>query len=266
MADDAAPLPRRYAIGEWRVERFAVLDSTSEEAKRRALAGDPGRLWILADRQTAGRGRHGRDWRSPVGNFHGSALLVAPCPIAEAPQLGFVAGVAVRAAIEDLGARGVGLKWPNDLVAGGAKLAGILLEGWSVPGAAYAVSIGIGVNLGNHPTDLAYPATDLSDLIGRPVGARAFLESLAPRLTEKLKLFAHGAGFAAIRQQWLAAAAGVGRPLRATTPTGAREGLFEGLDERGRLLLRTQDAIEAIESADIALLGATAETSPPKKV
>ncbi len=266
MADEAAPVPRRYAIGEWRVERFAVLDSTSEEAKRRALAADPGRLWILADRQTAGRGRHGRDWRSPVGNFYGSALLVAPCPIAEAPQLGFVAGVAVRAAIEDLGARNVGLKWPNDLIAAGAKLAGILLEGWSVADGPYAVSIGIGVNLAGHPTDLAYPATDLAALLGRPIGARAFLEALAPRLAEKLKLFGRGAGFAAIRQQWLAAAAGVGRPLRATTPAGVREGVFEGLDAHGRLLLRTQDAIEAIESADIALLGATADTAPPKKV
>ncbi len=124
--------PRRYTLSGWRVERYPALDSTSEEAKRRTLRDDPGRLWIVADRQTQGRGRHGRDWRSPAGNFHGSALILDPCASADAPQLGFVAGLAAREAAQDLGARDVKLKWPNDLVAGGAKLAGILLESWSL--------------------------------------------------------------------------------------------------------------------------------------
>ncbi len=220
----------------------------------------------MADRQTAGRGRHGRDWRSPTGNFHGSALVVSPCAVADAPQLGFVAGLAARAAIEDLGGRGVGLKWPNDLVVDGAKLAGILLEGWSLASAPFAVSIGIGVNLASHPTDLNYAATDLGAMVGRQVSVREFLERLAVRFDERLAVFARGSGFALIREQWLEAAAGLGRPLRATTPAGAREGVFAGLDERGRLLLRRQDAIEAIESADIALLGATAAAPPRKKV
>ena len=265
MAEDEGG-PRRYTIQGWRVERFAVVDSTSEEAKRRALAGDPGRLWIVGDRQTQGRGRHGRDWRSPVGNFHGSALLVAPCAVAEAPQLGFVAGLAARAAIADLGVTGVALKWPNDLVVAGAKLSGILLEGWTFAAAPFAVSIGIGVNLAFHPADLAYPTTDVSALAGRPVGVREFLERLAVRFDERLAVFGRGAGFAAIREQWLAAAAGLGQPMRATTTAGAREGVFEGLDPRGRLLLRRQDAIETIESADIALLGAAAAPPPRKKV
>ncbi len=264
MADPGSA--RRYTIEGWRVERFAVLDSTSEEAKRRALAGDPGKLWIVADEQTQGRGRHGRAWRSPAGNFHGSALLIGSCAVADAPQLGFVAGLAARMAIEDFGARGVGLKWPNDLVAGGAKLAGILLEGWSLGPQRFAVSIGVGVNLAAHPDDLAYPANNLSALIGRDVSLREFLERLAVRFNERLSVFAGGAGFASIRSQWLAHAAGLGQPLRATTTAGAREGLFEGVDARGRLLLRTPDAIETIESADIALLGATAGAARPGKV
>ncbi len=244
---------------------MAVLDSTSEEAKRRALAGDPGKLWIVADRQTAGRGRHGRQWRSPAGNFYGSALLIGPCAVADAPQLGFVAGLAACAAIEDLGGLDVRLKWPNDLVAAGAKLAGILLEGWSLGPQRFAVSVGIGVNLAHHPRDLPYPATDLSALIGRRVGVREFLERLAFRFDERLAAFAGGAGFADIRAQWLASAAGLAEPLRATTAVGAREGLFEGVDARGRLLLRTRNAIETIESADIALLGATAGAARPEK-
>ena len=256
--------PRRFTIGDWRVERFETLDSTSEEARRRAAGGDPGRLWIVADRQTAGRGRQGREWRSPSGNFHGSALLVDPCPMAQAPLLGFVAGVAARAAVEDLGARGVRLKWPNDLLAGGAKLSGMLLEGWSGGGRPFAVSLGIGINLASHPRDLAYAATDLSALTGRPVPVREMLERLALRLDEALAVFARGAGFPAVRERWLSQAAGLGEPLRATTAAGPREGLFEGVDARGRLLLRVQDAIETIESADIALLGAAGE--PHKKV
>ena len=260
----AGETPRRFVIADWRVERFDVLDSTSEEARRRALAGDAGRLWIVADRQTAGRGRHGRDWRSPAGNFHGSALLVDPCPLAQAPSLGFVAGVATRAAAEDCGARDVRLTWPNDLVAGGAKLSGLLLESWSGAGGRYAISVGIGVNLAAHPDGLAYPTTDLAALTGRPAPVRDFLERLAIRFDESLKVFARGAGFAEIRAQWLAHAAGLGQPLRATTSAGVREGLFEGLDARGRLLLRVQDAIETIDNADIVLTGAAGET--PKKV
>jgi BirA family biotin operon repressor/biotin-[acetyl-CoA-carboxylase] ligase len=266
LAEDDSAAPRRYTIRGWRVERFDVLDSTSEEAKRRALAGDPGRAWIVADQQTAGRGRHGRGWRSPVGNFHGSALLIQPCAMADAPQLGFVAGLAARAAIEDLGAGGVALKWPNDLVVEGAKLAGILLEGWTFATAPFAVSIGIGVNLAFHPDGLAYPTTDVSTLAGRRVSVREFLERLAVRFDERLAIFARGAGFGKIREQWLEAAAGLGLPMRATTAAGAREGVFEGLDPRGRLLLRRQDAIETIESADIALLGAKAAAPPHKKV
>ena len=170
-----------------------------------------------------------------------------------------------RTAIEDLGASGVTLKWPNDLVVEGAKLAGILLEGWTFAAAPFAMSIGIGVNLAYHPDDLDYPTTDVSILAGRPVGVREFLERLALRFEERLAVFARGAGFERIREQWLEAAAGLGRPMRATTAAGAREGVFEGLDPRGRLLLRRQDAIEAIESADIALLGAAAAAAPPRK-
>ena len=88
----------------WRVVRFSTIDSTNEEARRRAHAGDAGRLWIVADEQTAGRGRRGRAWVSPKGNLHASVLMIDPCPTAVASQLGFVAGVALARAARDLGA------------------------------------------------------------------------------------------------------------------------------------------------------------------
>jgi BirA family biotin operon repressor/biotin-[acetyl-CoA-carboxylase] ligase len=209
-------------------------------------------LWIVAEEQTAGRGRHGRTWRSPRGNFYGSALLVDPCAIADGAQLGFVAGLATQAAVADFGVE-ARLKWPNDLLVDGAKLSGALLEGWSV-GARFAVGIGIGLNLAAHPQDLPYPATHLAALAGRTISVRDFVERLAVRFDEALALFARGKGFAKVRARWLEGAAGLGGPMRATSPAGVREGLFAGLDARGRLLLRVQDAIETIESADIALL------------
>ena len=88
-------------IEAWRVVRFGVIDSTNEEARRRALAGESDRLWIVAGEQTAGRGRRGRAWISPRGNLHATALMIDPCPPALAPQLGFVAGVALARAASD---------------------------------------------------------------------------------------------------------------------------------------------------------------------
>ena len=140
----------------WRVVRCDAIDSTNEEARRRALAGDPGRMWIVADEQTAGRGRRGRAWISLRGNLHASALLIDPCPAPIAPQLGFVAGVALARAARDIGAAEVGLKWPNDLLSNGAKCAGILVESAALasPGAAYVV--GVGVNCAQAPDGLDY--------------------------------------------------------------------------------------------------------------
>src|SRR6202012_6027198 len=98
-----------------RTVRFGAIDSTNEEACRRALAGAADRLWIVADEQSAGGGRRGRAWISPKGHLYASSLLVHPCPPAVAAQIGFVAGVALARATRDLGATEFGLKWPNDL-------------------------------------------------------------------------------------------------------------------------------------------------------
>jgi BirA family biotin operon repressor/biotin-[acetyl-CoA-carboxylase] ligase len=166
-----------------------------------------------------------------------------------------VAGLATRAAVADFDVAAQ-LKWPNDLLIDGAKLSGVLLEAWNV-GPHYAVAVGIGVNLAEHPLDLPYRAAHLAEIAGRPVPVREFIERLAVRFDEALALFARGLGFAEVRARWLEGAAGLGRPMRATTAAGVREGLFEGLDARGRLLLRVQDAIETVESADIALLQET---------
>jgi BirA family transcriptional regulator, biotin operon repressor / biotin---[acetyl-CoA-carboxylase] ligase len=238
----------------WRVERFASLGSSNDEARLRALAGDPGRLWIVAGEQTQGRGRRGRAWSSPPGNLYASALLVDPCEPAIAPQIGFAAGVALLAAARDLGGAGFALKWPNDLLWNGAKVSGLLVEGLTAPGGGFACAVGIGVNCASAPQGLTYPVAHLSGALGRLVAPEAMFVGLAARFAETIGLWARGAGFDAIRAQWLAGAAGIGGPIRLATTRGSREGRFEGLDASGRLMMRTEGGLETIEAADLILM------------
>jgi BirA family biotin operon repressor/biotin-[acetyl-CoA-carboxylase] ligase len=258
-----AALPRQQA---WRIERRETLGSTNDEARRLALAGDPGRIWIIAGEQTRGRGRLGRAWTSPPGNLYASALLVDPAPIAIAAQVGFVAGVALQHAAADLGAADVRLKWPNDLVHRDAKLAGILVEGVSLGQGRFACAVGIGVNCASAPDGLAYPTTTLQAALGRPVAADELFERLSPRFDEALRLWSAGDGFAGVREAWLARAAGLGGPVRIAGANGARAGLFETLDAQGRLVLRSADGPETIETGDLIFLttreGAGSADSP----
>jgi BirA family biotin operon repressor/biotin-[acetyl-CoA-carboxylase] ligase len=239
----------------WRVERRTRVGSTNDEARARADAGDPGRLWIVAGEQTQGRGRRGRIWASPAGNLYASALLVDPSPVAIASQIGFVAGVALRRALDDLGASGeVALKWPNDLVWRGAKLAGLLVEGIALGDGLLACIVGIGVNCANAPTGLDYPVDSLSNALGRAVSSDDLFARLAPCFEEALAVWRRGAGFAEIRMQWLAHAAGLGGPIRIGGAQGFREGAFETLDEQGRLVLRGVRGLETVEAGDLFLV------------
>jgi len=246
----------------WRAVRFASLGSSNDEARLRALAGDPGRLWIVAGEQTQGRGRRGRAWSSPPGNLYASALLVEPCEPAIAPQIGFAAGVALLTAVRDLGGAGFALKWPNDLLWNGAKVSGLLVEGLTAPGGGFACAVGIGVNCATAPQGLSYPVAHLSGALGRPIAPEAVFTRLAARFAETIGLWARGAGFAAIRSQWLAGAGGIGGPIRLATALGSRDGLFAGLDASGRLLMRTQCGLETIEAADLILMPRLDDSAP----
>lgn len=250
---DRLPSEPEPQIAGWRVVRLESVGSTNDEARSRALAGDPGRVWIVAEEQTQGRGRHGRLWRSPRGNLYASALLIDPCEPAIAPQIGFVAGAALVAMARDLGLSDVAIKWPNDLLWRGAKLSGLLVEGLSMPGRGFACMVGIGVNCASSPEGLAYAVADLSRALQRPVAPEEAFVRLAARFDEMVRLWAGGAGFAKIRARWLDAAAGLGGPVRVAFARETREGLFDGLDASGRLLLRTERGVETVEAADLFL-------------
>jgi BirA family biotin operon repressor/biotin-[acetyl-CoA-carboxylase] ligase len=238
----------------WRIVRFGAVDSTNEEARRRALAGDTDCLWIVADQQTAGRGRRGRAWISPTGNLHASALMIDPCPRAVAAQLSFVAGVTLARAVTDLGVTDVGLKWPNDLMSRGAKCAGILIEGFSLGSARTACVVGIGVNCAHAPEALGYATSRLMGAGGQAVAPRELLGRLVERFDEALDDWRAGQAFDRIRAAWLDYAVGLGERIAIQNGAGQREGVFEGIDAAGRLLMRSEHGLDAIEAADVWLL------------
>jgi len=226
--------PQGYGL-----KTFEVIDSTNEEARRLAAAGEPGPIWISAARQTAGRGRRGRTWESPSGNLAATLMLRPGRPAGECAQLSFVAAVAACDMLRDFApGTQIWVKWPNDVLADGHKIAGILLESASQGGEPPDwLAIGIGANLATHPEGTEYPATSLKAL-GAPVpSADDALLHLAAHFAKWYDSW-RGEGFAAVRDAWLARAAGLGTRIRARLATGETSGVFEGIDDTGALILR----------------------------
>ncbi|MFL6799301.1 MAG: biotin--[acetyl-CoA-carboxylase] ligase [Xanthobacteraceae bacterium] len=227
--------------------QYEVLDSTNAEALRQARAGEPGPLWITAVSQTAGRGRRGRDWVSTAGNLHATLLLTRPSSMECFPQLSFVAALATHDAVREAAlATQLTLKWPNDLLLAGAKVAGILLEAEGT-----AVAIGIGVNCASHPTAAEYHATDLR---GTGISTHALLERLATTMSRRLRQWMKGRGFAKVRADWLERASGLGRPMRVRIPGAELSGRFESLDAAGGLILRLASGeVRTVTAGDVML-------------
>ena len=251
MSTDAA-WPKGYGL-----KHFDVIDSTNEEAKRLAAQGKPGPVWIAADRQTKGRGRRGRSWDSPSGNLAATLFLRPDRPAGECAQLSFVAALSASDAIAPFAPKAdIRLKWPNDVLADGRKIAGILLESASAGGESLAwLAVGIGINLAEYPPDTEFPATSLSAigaLVPKPSEA---LGSLAAGWAKWYETWRAG-GFPPIRDAWLARAAGLGTRIRARLQNEETSGVFEGIDEKGALILReAHDRVRAIAAADVFFTG-----------
>jgi len=239
------------------------LGSTNAEALSLARAGERGPLWVTAGRQTAGRGRRGNVWTSEPGNLYASLLLTDTVPAGHAPELCFVAALALHDAVSLLipppkgegrvaegdAGWGLQLKWPNDLLIDGAKFAGILIEAESTQGRPPAVAIGIGVNCAHHPAATPYPATDLA-ACGAAVTPEALLQRLSTAM--QARLAQRETGFATIRADWLARAAGLGGDIVVRLPDRELAGKFETLDRMGRLMLRLPaGTLEAITVGEV---------------
>lgn len=217
--------------------------STNDEALALARRGECGPLWVVASRQTAGRGRSGRSWQSPPGNLHASLLLPVGAPAANVPQLALVAGVglfdAVAAAVGESPLADLRLKWPNDILVGTAKLGGILVES-SRNGAAAAAAIGIGVNVTTAPAVPGRVVTSLASL-GVRVARDRLLEELSRGLLGWIARWGDGRGFAEVRSAWVARAGAIGEPIVVRSATGEIAGLYRGLDEDGALLVEAEE-------------------------
>jgi BirA family biotin operon repressor/biotin-[acetyl-CoA-carboxylase] ligase len=224
----------------------AETGSTNDDLAALARAGAPEGMWLRAERQTGGKGRQGRAWASPSGNLHASTLVRLRPGDPPPPSLAFVAAVALHEAAKAFAPDvPMSIKWPNDLVAGGAKLAGILLER-----EGQAVIAGFGVNLVHYPTETPRPATSLAALTGGAPDPDTFLEALADVFARWLGRW-RDEGIGPVRAAWLTAA----HPIGSALATSEGDGLFDGLDESGALRLRLADGTtRVIHAGDVFLI------------
>jgi len=248
-------LSARPEIGAGRIA-LPEIDSSNAEGFRRA-AGLEGPTWILAGLQTAGRGRRARPWVSPQGNFHGTLVLKPVEPPETVALRSFAAALALRDALVTVTGlpASFSLKWPNDVLCNGGKLAGILLESSGLSGPVPVLCIGIGVNLIAAPDPSlvepgAVPPVSLLQETGLRLTPDAFLEALAPAYARWEATFT-AEGFAPLRTEWLAHAARLGEPIRARSGQHTREGVFETIDASGNLILRMSQGPVAIPAAEV---------------
>jgi BirA family transcriptional regulator, biotin operon repressor / biotin---[acetyl-CoA-carboxylase] ligase len=227
------------------VQRHAALTSTMDEAKRCARAGAADGLVVVAQTQTQGRGRQGRAWESLDGNLLTSLLLRPRLPPTRLTELGFLASLAVADAVDAiLAGDRARLKWPNDVLVDGAKVAGILAELQDD-----AAIIGIGLNVARAPATAMYPVSCLRDL-GAIADADAALTTLLASFERWLAAWRQE-GFAPIREAWLARGPVLGDAVRLRLGERVTEGRFAGLDSDGALLLAETGGRRRIVAGEI---------------
>src|SRR6201996_792245 len=242
--------PRATSAG-YRLAAFEQIGSTNAEAMARARDGETGPIWFVAAEQTAARGRRNRPWNSPRGNLACSVLEWVDTAPSVAATLGFAAGLALEQALRQVSVeaslRSAGsdqmkfaLKWPNDVLAGRHKLAGILLEAEAVAGDRLALGVGIGANVVAAPEGTPTPAVSLAAL-GIQIGAEELFSILTDAWAEFHGIWDNGRGFGEIRARWLARAAGLGEKVAIKTGNSVLEGTFAPLAEPGCLVVRTPE-------------------------
>jgi len=257
---------------DYRLLALDEVDSTNAEGMRLAAKGETGPLWIWAGAQSLGRGRSGRTWTSASGNLYASLLIRLDCPASVIHQLSLLAGVAAHDAISSASGQsgralpGLRLKWPNDVLIGGAKLAGILPESTTVPGSSGPVAvIGIGINLASHPTDLGRAVTHLA-AHGCTTTPADMLGSLAVALNDWLGRWDNSSGFSAVREAWLQRAGICGEPITINTGRETVEGSFLGIDAEGALVLRDLSGVQRRFTYGDVALGIAGGTAGDTKV
>jgi BirA family transcriptional regulator, biotin operon repressor / biotin---[acetyl-CoA-carboxylase] ligase len=259
--------PRATSAG-YRLAAFDSIGSTNAEAMSCARDGVRGPMWFVTSEQTAGRGRRNRAWVSPRGNLASSILEVLDVSPAVAATLGFAAGLALESALRKVSVeaalRSAGsddmkfsLKWPNDVLAGRKKLAGILLEAEAVADNRLAVVVGIGTNVVAAPEGTPTPATSLAAL-GVNISAEELFGALSDGWAEFRGIWDDGRGFGEIRRLWLERAAGLGEKVAVRASGSVVEGTFDTIDETGCLIIRKPDGERVPVSAGDVYFGSAA--------
>ena len=243
----------------YRLESHDSVGSTNVMALDHARSGDTGRLWIAALKQDAGRGRRNRVWESPHGNLAATLLHVHHGDLAQVATLGFVAGLALKEALDAVAPRygKFALKWPNDVLADGKKLSGILLESVALQNGSLGIAVGIGVNIVAHPPQTPYPATCLKAENITATAELVFL-ALSDAWVTLFRLWNNGSGLDAIRKRWLASAAGLGTEIAINHNGTVLRGRFETIDADCRIVIRDDRGLLHHINAGDVYFGATA--------
>lgn len=242
------------------IECLEELDSTNARARQVAEEGGAEGTVIVADRQSAGRGRLGRRWESPSGvNLYCSILLRPQIPVQQAPQLTFLSAVAVAETLNELYRLPARVKWPNDVLVGGAKIAGLLNEMNAETEQIHFVILGIGVNLNmtaeQFPVEILYPATSVLLETGNRIDRAEFIRRLLNRLDSYYSEFL-AAGFTPIRRRWESRCDLLNARVQVDRSPGFLQGTVVGLDSDGALRLQLEDGrVERVLAGDVRPLG-----------
>lgn len=231
-------------------------DSTNAEARRRAEAGEVGPLWIAARRQTAGRGRRGRQWGSDSGNLFTTLLLLTQKSPAEAAQLTFAASLAVADLLDRyVPSALVTIKWPNDVLLDGRKTSGILIESGPAPSGGLWLAVGIGVNLNQTPGDTERPATCIAEHLANGVASAPTVDEAAKALAETFGVWLDRwmtLGFQPVLDAWIARTPGLHGPCTARLTNETLTGTADGVEADGSLRLKLSDgSLRVISAGDV---------------
>lgn len=243
-------------LHDYHLLSYDTIDSTNDEARRLAGGGASHGAVIWARRQTAGRGRMGREWVSADGNLYVTFLLSPRAPLADCPQLSFVAALAVAEALEGivLSVKDIRCKWPNDVLARGKKISGILLESFTTKELVSErrwIAVGVGINVDNFPEHVMFPATCLREEGVEIISAKIVLSRLVHHFVARYDQW-EAKGFKPIEKDWLARAHGLGQVVEVIVGEERLQGNFAGIDASGRLLLRSgKKPAQAIDAGDV---------------
>ncbi len=241
-----------------RVKYFDSVGSTNSEAKTLFLQGETEGLIVVAKKQTAGRGRKGRSWLSPVGGLYFSIILKPRLSVETAPLLGLLSGCAVVRSLSSFGLRNVTLKWPNDVLVDEKKIAGILCEAVTREDESFGIIVGIGVNqncpVTHMPAGLQWPATSVFDEIGKETTLESLLCSITNEIDMLLQNVESESSFVGVLNELRKFSSTIGAKVRIHEAGKTIIGIAKDIDTTGALIVETNEGCKTVVEGDVSHL------------